>query len=242
MKSLNNPASSTAIFCAAFWLGGVAHAQTTPNLLQNGDFSGGKEFWSLTSPPRVQAEFVDVADRPFRRAIRLTITPQQGDKPWAAALRQKLTAGLQNGDKLTLKLWARSPQSLPLVTSLEAASAPYGSFSHEKLALSPDWREYEVSAVPKQDFAPGEAQLTFQLALGTGIFEIAGIRLESPTTQGAPTLATPVTAVTPLIANGDFAAALQGNWKAKGRTRPSIEVVKLNGQPNPFWKGKLTQN
>lgn len=197
------------------------------NLITNGDFANGTAGWSIPSGGRGSARLVDCDLPGLPKAIQVVAKPEPGDSPWAVTLHTPLQAFLDEGQPLTIKLWARSPERAPTAVFLEQAGEPYAKSVYGKMELTPDWREFEFEGKSLQAFSPGEAHLGFHLAHASGTIELAGIRLltSAQTSQGErPTMNEPAS----IIENGDFSQPLQGNWPTGGTDRLSVEIIDVD--------------
>jgi hypothetical protein len=138
------------------------------NLITNGDFANGTAGWSIPSGGRGSARLVDCDLPGLPKAIQVVAKPEPGDSPWAVTLHTPLQAFLDEGQPLTIKLWARSPERAPTAVFLEQAGEPYAKSVYGKMELTPDWREFEFEGKSLQAFSPGEAHLGFHLAHASG--------------------------------------------------------------------------
>jgi hypothetical protein len=84
------------------------------NLVNNGDFSRQLVGWG--SP--ATATVVQAKAGTFNRALRATVQPLANSNPWDITLRQDIASPLSQGSPITLRFWARSPESLPFSAAL----------------------------------------------------------------------------------------------------------------------------
>jgi GH35 family endo-1,4-beta-xylanase len=185
------------------------------SMVLNGDFlRGNDETWEVGNNESSDSTLVDAKAGPYTRALRVAVHPGEGTNPWDVSLRQHVQVALKKNDPLTLKLWARSPESLQLGAHVEQGAPPYSKSVSQLLQLRPEWKEYEVRGLSNADYAPGDARVVFHMAHGRGTIEVTGIRLFNP---NAPALTLASSTASPqkpesLIENGTFAQPLQGNW------------------------------
>ena len=104
-------------------------------------------------------------------------------KAYSMTIGQTLNRAIQAGEKFDLKFWARSPQSSTIVAILETTAPPIRGFVYKRIALSPDWKQYQIEGAAKDALPLGGAALTFHFALAPGTIELAGVEL-----SGVPTL------------------------------------------------------
>lgn len=215
----------------------IARAEDGLNLLRNGNFEEGQSGWFLKGADRCKSEVTLAGQEKFNRSLRLDVTPQAKDMPWSVVLRQAIGAPLQKGKTLKIKVWLRSPEQVQVTTFIEGGAAPYPKTLNATLTLTPQWQEYEIKSECNQDFAPGGANCGFFLSHGKGSVRIGDVRLyqtdkaESPKSD-RPKIEPPKTAppktetpkvvgpllappepeakVEAILANGDFAADLNG--------------------------------
>lgn len=100
--------------------------------------------------------------------------------------------------------------------------------------VTPQWKHYEFVGSCVQDFCPGRASLTWHLAYAAGTIEVAGVELTNLDTEAAAWQPRPtVSAPQGLIANGDFAAGLEGSWYSGGGERIEARIVETAADRGP---------
>lgn len=209
----------------------LASAQAD-SLISNGDFARGTDGWTIPAGGKGTARLVSCDLPGLSRAVQVNSKPEPGDAAWAVTMHTPLHAFVDKDQPLTIKLWARSPDSISAAVFLEQAGEPYEKSVYGKMELSPDWREFEFSGAGLQDFSPGEAHLGFHLAQQAGTMEFAGIRLLSSasSTRGErPTMNQPAS----IITNGDFAQPLEGTWPSGDGLRLKVEVTQVDAPGYP---------
>ncbi len=211
------------------------------NLLANGDFTDGLAGWRMPPAGVATVSLVDGPDG--RRAVRIETVVEAGTKPYAVQTLQDLASAVRKDDRLELSFLARSPGSARVGALVQQAGQPWTKSLFQELRLSPDWRRYAFTAKALAEYPAGAAQAGFFLAYDSGVVELAEVRLVDLDDPGwtygpRPTLEAPL----PMIANGDFAAGLEG-WSAAGATsevvaapeRPGgcASAVRLSLSPTP---------
>jgi hypothetical protein len=116
---------------------------------------------------------------PFNKAARATVLPRPGSTPWDITLRQDIDSPLSQGSPLTLRFWARSPESLPFSASVTENTPEHDKSLTKDFALTPDWREYVISGKVLENYDAKANYVEFFMSYRPGTYEIAGIRLTS---------------------------------------------------------------
>jgi endo-1,4-beta-xylanase len=242
-------------------------AQNVPepaNWLHNSDFARNESNWNLPAE-HIQSTFIDVpanagVPNNFKRALRLQLSPQAGEQPYAIAMRQPIEAKIAKGQPLVLRVWARSPQNVRVGVHVEEKDAPYEKSLSQILTLSPQWKEYEIRGESKADFAMESANLVLHLGHDAGTIELTGLRLFDPTGKAELPVRSTAAPDKPetIIANGDFSQPLAGNW-SWGESKPDAplqatlipaevagfkQALRLNVTPPPGaqpWNVQLSQ-
>ncbi len=223
----------------------AAVAQAEPNLAVNGDFAGGLAGWNVPQDETCAPAVVESNIKEYAKALRLAVKPRAGSQAWSIILYQPVNAFLDAGDRLALRFWARSPESLKVSAYVETPQQPYTKSPGETFTLTPEWKEYELQGKAVQDFSGGEARLGFHLGFGAGTIELTGIRLQDLDAKAGvggerPTVDKPLS----LIANGDFTQGLDGNWGRGDGQKLKVSVldaevggytkaVRLESNPEP---------
>jgi len=117
------------------------------------------------------------SDLPARPAHHFEVQ-QIGSSPWNVGFNNGLIAPVAPGTRLRLHFWGRSSSRLQICTILQRNVPPYPHAWKQYLTLTPDWKEYDITFVCTESYAPGEAILSFFLGFNTGSIDLAGIRLE----------------------------------------------------------------
>ena len=209
----------------------AAPAQT--NLLANGDFAQGFEGWNITQEVTCSPSLNATDVGGFKRALRLVVRPEAGRPAWDIQVRQPVEAFLEQGDRLQLKLWMRSPESCQVSAFVEIAKDPWTKSLNDTVTLTPEWKEYEITGKCLQAYSAGEVHFGMHLGFGPGTIEIAGLRLfdldlEPESAGERPAPEKPLS----LIANGDFSAPLEGVWYGIGgeKLKGAVIEAEVGGQ------------
>ena len=201
-------------------------AQAPPSLIANGDFSDGTRGWSVAQNETCASSVIDADVAGFTKALRLTLKPRPDADPWSILLQNPINAFIDEGDRLQLRIWMRSPDSCQVTAYVEVREDPYTKSISETFALTPEWQEYTIEGAAVQHYDPMEARVGFHLGSDEGTVEITGVRLVdldmADDERGErPTMEKPVS----MIANGDFSESLEGNWVGADGQRLRVEVV-----------------
>lgn len=197
-------------------------AAPAANLLGNGDFAAGTRDWQLDGP--VRGELVDAEAGPYRRALRLRLTPRAGSDPWAILLDQRLRHPLRAGESLAARFWARSPERCRMNVYVQLAREPWTRSLSAELRLTPEWREYSLDGAAETAYAAAETSFGLHLSYDTGTIELAGLRLTRPDAAAGGPRPTPEAPWT-MITNGDFRDPLVNGWSIVGGERLTAEPV-----------------
>ena len=210
------------LLCLAAWCLPSVRADAPPtepgNLLVNAGFARDDAGWGVPDSDIAFSTYVPVQVGPYRRAVHVAVSPGPNSHPWDAALRQDVQTPLKKGDPLLLKVWMRSPQSLPVGAYVEQNGGAYAKIVQGSLTLTPQWKEYQVRGAADADYPTGGAEVVFHLSNGKGAIEITGVRLfnlNAPPSLALGSGATPDRPVS-LIGDGDFSAPLAGVWNPVG--------------------------
>lgn len=147
------------------------------NLLDNGDFHAGLAGWYHTDDATCQATVVPAQVGGVAQAVHLTLAPRPGANPWDIGLSIPLTTPIPLGQRVRMTAWLRSPQSCPVVATLQLNRDPWTNFAGGESATGPAWRRFAISGPADRTYAPSEASLNFQLARQAGTLEIAGVEV-----------------------------------------------------------------
>ena len=193
-------------------------------LIQNGDFARAQDNWYLGGDDRVKASVVPVGNQPFAHALHLDLSPKANDVLWSVVLTQPFSSSLHAGDVVTARFWARSPQSLRAAVNCEDRKT-YSKFLAQEIALTPDWKEFTLTAKADKTYARGDAQLNFHLGQLAGAVEFADVRASRPIFADAATqTATVPGGGVPVVDGADLTLI---NGAEYGETR----AVEVKGQP-----------
>lgn len=113
-------------------------------------------------------------------ALQVT-SPAASDTAHSIGINVPLTAGFRPGQTVTVAFWARTVSAdTPdgqgkLGMRLQLGEAPYSGFGDTMLAIGPEWKMYEATALSTLSVEPGKAVLGFQLAAAKQVLEIGQI-------------------------------------------------------------------
>lgn len=104
--------------------------------------------------------------------------PATSGEEWAAGAIMTIPDALPQGQPFNAFFWARAAQPIRTNVTLQAAAPDYPIVATATVDLTPEWRQYAVTAVPKKDLAGGSQQLVVRLGraaadvtLGPVLFE-----------------------------------------------------------------------
>ena len=197
-------------------------AATEPiNFLTNGAFVRGDSGWEFNGDgdgATLKTPLVKLPVAARGGVYRASIAPPPKADPWSSALRQTLKISVKKGQKLTVSLWLRSPQSVPVGIVVEGPAPAYDKSILEVVQTSPEWKQFTVSGPSAADFDNGQLSFQLQLARGTGDIEIADVQLfdpDAPRQTSQRSIATPQNPQS-LLKNADFGAPDLTDWKGFG--------------------------
>jgi curved DNA-binding protein CbpA len=170
--------SAIAFFVVSFGILSLlfgALSSGSSNMVTNGEFS--RQFIGWGKPDT--ATVVAANAGPFKTAARTTVLPRFGSNPWDITLRQDIASPMSQGSPLTLRFWARSPESLPFSASVTENTPEHDKSLTKDFALTPDWREYVISGKALENYGPRANYVEFFMSYRPGTYEIAGVRLTS---------------------------------------------------------------
>ncbi len=241
----------------------IQQAPTEPiNLIANGNFVRESEVWNLSGT--ADTTYLAAPPEARGRAYRVRVAPAADAAPWSIALRQTLNTSVKNGQKLVVRLWLRSPQSVPVGLIVESSGPAYDKIVEKTVTASPQWQQFEASGQSTHDYENGKVGLLLQLARGTGDVEIAGVQVFDPDAPQQSALRSTATPQNPqlLLKNGTFGAPDLSDWSgfgafddANARLKASIipaaanivgseRALQLKSDPTPEmqpWNLKLSQ-
>ncbi|MEM1356499.1 MAG: hypothetical protein AAGH88_16640, partial [Planctomycetota bacterium] len=192
---LNNLACAL-IACALLGLAHQAHAKDNTPLI-NGDFRTGHAGWVFSKAHPFQTEIVEAATLETGKALAIRV----GEPPaqsWRVQVRHPLPTGLAARQQVRMTMWLRSPESNPVVVTLQRATRPFTPLSHKQVKLTPQWKLYDFTTLTRD--AADQAQLTITAGFGAGTVEVGDIQLSLGEVKAAP--ATPRDQLAPLSLDG----------------------------------------
>jgi pimeloyl-ACP methyl ester carboxylesterase len=90
-------------------------------------------------------------------------TPAKPGAEWDAGAIMAIPDSLAHGQPFTAFFWARAARPIATNVTLQGAAAPYPIIASKAVDLTPEWREYAVTATPQQDLPAGSQQLVVRL-------------------------------------------------------------------------------
>jgi hypothetical protein len=114
---------------------------------------------------------------PPRSAYRIVLRRSGANPEDVALINTVRAAGLDRRDRLTLRLWSRSPTRNAIRLQLQQSAPPYGIFWERTIVASTSWKEFRFRfRAPKA--RPGQVRLALCFAESPGSIDISGVRLE----------------------------------------------------------------
>jgi hypothetical protein len=89
--------------------------------------------------------------------------PAKPGAEWDAGAIMAIPDSLPHGQPFTAFFWARAARPIATNVTLQGAAAPYPIIASKAVDLTPEWREYAVTATPQQDLPAGSQQLVVRL-------------------------------------------------------------------------------
>jgi hypothetical protein len=164
----------------------TTHAQEKPMVyLLNGDFSQDLNCWAAS--PTVAMTVLPTTEIPVnsdkfpKKILRNVVTPKSGDKPHSAQIVNAIRRPLNEGEILTIRFWARSPQSLSITGDILESVPPYAALTKGKASfvLTPEWKQYEFIAVAPQAFERLGTRLVIAFGSVPGQVDLADLKITS---------------------------------------------------------------
>ncbi len=209
---------------------GAAAGAEFPNLIANGAFSEGTRGWELNLNAGSRARVIDTdAGRPSR-ALRVFAVPAEDDVPWAILVTRDVDGFIDQGDRLRIQVWLRSPEACRATVYLEIPEAPWSKPLVETLALSEEWKEYTVEGRSDGGYGPGDLKIGFHLGHDRGTIEIGEVRvfdldLTAAEQVGRATLENP----RGLIAEDNPPDEPTANWSAsRGAGKLTVQTLSVD--------------
>jgi endo-1,4-beta-xylanase len=133
-----------------------------------------------SSSSAVQLETIDVADRSFFKAWRVTGL-QPLEQPYASQLSADNILAISKDDTMLVQFWARSTSSQAAQTEFvfEQNADPYDKSVGVGVRLTPRWTLYSVPFKAIQDYPVGTAAAHFRLGYNNQSFELGGVILKN---------------------------------------------------------------
>jgi endoglucanase len=205
-------------------------ANTTIELLNNGDFSNGFDSWWAGG---------DVTTLTGPGGLTLTIN-FGGSNPWDASMGQH-NIPLQAGETYTLSFTAHASTAVTVPVMLQLNEPPWTGYFNSPVALTTTPQNFSYTFTPSE----GNPDATFQFQLGgqgAFVFYLANISLLGP-----EPVVPPPTTVGELLGNGDFSSNDIAPWWTSGMTGPDASSSAFvgpvtNGNTPNRWDAILGQH
>ncbi len=128
----------------------------------------------------VQLEIIDVADKPFAKAWRVTGL-QPVEQPYSSQLSADNVLAISKDDTMIVQFWARSTSSQAAQTEFvfEQNTDPYDKSVGIGVRLTPQWVLYSVPFKAVQDYPVGTGAARFRLGYNNQSFELGGVILKN---------------------------------------------------------------
>ncbi len=137
------------------------------------------DFRLLGQTPNAAYSFVVVTNQPFKEAIRIQVaapTPNAWD---VQILTPTTTVPLQKGDYILATLYARcvdAPSGLGIISAyFQGSGSSWTGIGSETWVVGKEWKRFYIHGLAKEDFAPGEYELTLHLGIQPQALELGGI-------------------------------------------------------------------
>jgi endo-1,4-beta-xylanase len=133
-----------------------------------------------SSSSAVQLETIDVADRSFFKAWRVTGL-QPLEQPYASQLSADNILAISKDDTMLVQFWARSTSDKAAQTEFvfEQNTDPYDKSVGVAVRLTAQWVLYSVPFKAIQDYPIGSAAAHFRLGYNNQSFELGGVILKN---------------------------------------------------------------
>ena len=184
--------SFCAVLCASLSNVSLASAQTAApqaatsqanNLISNGDFAQDAECWThrYLRTHNMPPTFVDANSiTRITSEFRAESVDDENFKSSAMTINRPTDNALKASDTL-ISFWVRSPQSNALAALLGSVKPAPNTFFYKRVALTPEWKRYELEGATKTDFAADEVLIEFHWALAPDVIEITGVEIVNTT-------------------------------------------------------------
>ncbi len=118
------------------------------------------------------------------RALHAEVVDEPELKANSMSIEQPFASAIKTGQTFKISFWARSQQSNTVAVMIETSAQPHKSLVYKRIALTPDWKQYDVKTDAKEDVGAGDASVNFHFGLKPGTIELTGV-------QGASKIAAP---------------------------------------------------
>jgi hypothetical protein len=128
-------------------------------------------------PPEAAITLIPAEGKPggFDKAMRVDVKLKPASA-WTVQVIRETKVPVKEGQKLTARFWARSPNQHTINAVFERSDAPYTRSLDKQVKLTPEWKEYSFPFTTPA-YASHGAKFDIQAGTETGIFEIAGVQV-----------------------------------------------------------------
>jgi hypothetical protein len=128
----------------------------------------------------LKSKTVDAKETPGQFALQATIKAA-GAKAYDAGLNIPLTGNINKGDRVQVKLWARTVSAeaangkANVIVRLQQNVEPYDGFGELPLQPGSEWKLYEFETTATRALSASDGQLSLQLATQKQVVEIGQV-------------------------------------------------------------------
>ncbi len=122
----------------------------------------------------------DGPEPPLHNVLRLA-TKKPTEKQWSIQTTAKVNIPIKKGDFLLAVFYVRGEfmpnEQAKCVFVFEDGKTPWAKSAEHVVEAEKDWQKFYVAFAARDNYAPGEAQMSFQAGFGPQIVQIAGLRV-----------------------------------------------------------------
>ena len=155
-------------------------AAQAEELLVNPGFTDGLTGWTMPDKGKTFRTELIEGPTPGSKALRCTIAVDPSTvNPWTLHVRQHITKPVTKGTPLTLRFKMRGEKLPDILSVLEENAKPFARSVTGTSKVTDAWTEYTYNGVAKADYPAGGWKLAFNLALGTGVVDLADLSVQT---------------------------------------------------------------
>ncbi|MBI2511051.1 MAG: endo-1,4-beta-xylanase [Opitutae bacterium] len=130
----------------------------------------------------IKSGAVEVSGQPFARALRVETT-RDLSPPWAVEMRASLERSVRKGDTGFVRFFARARESADETGAgqtrvvVQRAGQPYTKSLESVVQMRGDWQEFLMPFTFAEDYAAGEAEVSFGFGFKRETVEIGGVQV-----------------------------------------------------------------